>query len=136
MKHSLSGITVLLACLVALPATATASRAQRLAQFQKFAGAPVAQIRYFHLDGFETLSDDTIAVWTGVNRVYLIKLRVCPELDYADTISLSGSPTHQFTQRFGTVNVGRSRCMVESIRPVDYKAMQRAGKASDPEPGP
>ena len=71
MKHSLSGITVLLACLVALPATATASRAQRLAQFQKFAGAPVAQIRYFHLDGFETLSDDTIAVWTGVNRVYL-----------------------------------------------------------------
>ena len=133
MRQRLFSIAVLLLppCLAALPATAQASRAERLAQFLQYAGAPVAQIHYFRLDGFETLSDDTIAVWTGVNRVYLIKLRSCPELNYANAISLSGSPTHQFTQSFGTVNVGQSRCMVESIRPVDYKAMRNAGKASD-----
>ncbi len=119
-------IAALPAILMAAVAPAQASRADRLATFEKFAGAPVAEFHYFQLTGFETLADHTVAVWVGPNKVYLIKVREpCSDFNYANAISLSGSPTNIFTQKFGTVRFGNDRCMVESIRPVDYHAMRR-----------
>lgn len=125
-------VTLLLPLVLAtLPPAACASRAERLAQFQKHAGAPIKNFRYSQLVGFETLSSETVAVWTGVSKVYLIKLRSpCPDLDYANTLSLGSSRTHLFTQRFDTVRFGHDQCMVDTIRPVDYKAMRRAAKAA------
>lgn len=111
---------------------AAASRAERLASFEKYASQAVAQFRYFQLIGFETLSDDTVAVWTGVNKVYLIKVRQpCPNLDFAGAISLSQSQARVFSQRFDQLSFDHTRCMVESIRPVDYKAMRMHEKAAD-----
>lgn len=133
MKHLIRTTVMLLLPLVfvALAPMAHGSRAERLAQFQKYAEAPIKDFRYFQLIGFETLSDHTVAVWTGVNKVYLIKLKPpCPDIDFADTLSLGSSQTHLFTQRFDTVRFGRDRCMVDTIRPVDYKAMRSAARAA------
>ena len=125
MVRKLLAFALPIALIGMLPA-AQASRADRLATFEKFAGAPVAQFRYFQLTGFEPLADHTVAVWTGPNKVYLIKVREpCSNFNYASTLSLDGSPTNLFTQKFGTVRFGDEQCMVESIRPVDYRAMRK-----------
>lgn len=109
--------------------TQAGSRQQQLAQFEKFAGAPVKDFRYFQLIGFQTLADNTVAVWTGVNKVYLIKLQQpCPDLDFARALSLSNSQANVFSARFDSVNFADTRCMVDNIRPVDYKALRQDRK--------
>lgn len=122
----------MLAALVAVPALAHGdSQAKRLAQFEQFAGEPVAQIQYFQLQNFETLSDDTIAVWKGVNKVFLITvLPPCTGLQFAMTLHLTNSGTHLFTQKFDHVIFDNERCAVASIKPVNYKAMRAAKKAA------
>lgn len=121
-----------LAALVAMPALAHGdSQAKRLAQFEKFAGKPVAQMHYFRLLSFETLSDDTIAVWTGVNRVYLIKvLPPCQGLPFANAVHLTNSMAHVFTQKFDYVKFDHDRCSIAWIKPVNYTAMRAASKAA------
>ncbi|HET8898890.1 MAG TPA: DUF6491 family protein [Rhodanobacteraceae bacterium] len=124
-------IAALLLPLLLVPAAQASSRAERLAQFEKFASAPVPQFRYFNMTGFETLSDDTVAVWTRVNEAYLIKVRQpCPNFDFAQAISLSNSQAHVVSARFDAVSFDGGRCMIESIRPVDYKAMRKAEQAA------
>ena len=112
--------------LFALIPVAQASRADRLAKFQKYAGAPVAQFHYFNLTGYETLADNTVAVWTGANKVYLIKvLPPCPDFEFSRSMSLNSSSTNLFSQKFSSVRFGQDNCMVKSIRPVDYRAMRK-----------
>ena len=109
------------------PAAVAGPHADRLAAFEKFAAAPVSTFRYERLTGFETLADNTIAVWTRVNEVYLIKVRPpCPQFDYAQTIGINGSQANVVSARFDAVQFDGDRCMIESIRPVDYKAMRAA----------
>lgn len=130
-RHLLS---IVLAAAVIAPAAVAGSRAERLATFEKFAAAPVPQFRYWRLTGFETLADDTIAVWTRVNEVYLIRVRQpCPQFEFAQAIGISSSQANVVSARFDTVRFDGDRCMIESIRPVDYKAMraaERAGRAA------
>lgn len=115
--------------LLALP-TFAASRAERLASFEQFAEPAVASFRYWQLTGFETLSNDTIALWTGVNKVYLIKvLPPCPQFDFATAISVTHTQTNIVSRRFDAVLFDQQRCMIDSIRPVDYKAMRQAERA-------
>lgn len=121
-----------LAVTLALPALAHGdSQSTRLAQFEQYAGKPVAQIRYFQLLNYETLSDDTIAVWKGVNKVFLIKvLPPCQGLQFANAMHLTNSMTHVFTQKFDHVIFADQRCAIAWIKPVDYKAMRAAKRAA------
>ncbi|HET6631324.1 MAG TPA: DUF6491 family protein [Rhodanobacteraceae bacterium] len=123
-------VSGLLACLVPMAASA-ASQADRLARFQRFAGPPVERMHYYNLIGFENLGDNTVAVWTGVNRAWLIRVKEpCPRFNFANALGLTQSMAHVFSKRFDAVDVGDIRCMVKSIRPVDMKAMHRAGRAA------
>lgn len=122
--------TLLPILLLAFTPVTQASSEKRLQQFERFAKAPIDQFTYFKLISFETLDDNTVAIWTGVNRVYLIKVREpCPNFNFADTLSLDNSQANVFSQRFDTIHFGHDRCMVASIRPVDYRAMRAAESA-------
>lgn len=112
-------------------AVVRAGDGDRLAKFQQFAAEPVEQIQYWQLIGFETLEDDTVAVWTGVNRVYLIKVQQpCPRFEYAMALGLAGAQAHVISARFDAVTFDGQRCAIDTIRPVDYRAMRNAKQAS------
>ena len=132
--------TVLVAAMLAatLVASAWAGQSPRerdanaLARFERYAGPPQRDMHYFRLDNFQYLGrdakgQDAIAVWTGVNQVYLLTLeKPCIDLDFAFAIGL--------TSTSGDVNAGMDyvkynrngprQCRILQIRKVDYKAMQ------------
>ena len=105
--------------------------ANALARFERHAGPPQRDMHYFRLDNFQYLGrdakgQDAIAVWTGVNQVYLLTLeKPCIGLDFAFAIGL--------TSTSGDVNAGMDyvkynrngprQCRILQIRKVDYKAM-------------
>ena len=129
-----------LAATLATGAWAAQSPKQRdatdLARFESYAGPPQRDMHYFRLDNFQYLGrnakgEDTIAVWTGVNQVYMLTLeKPCIDIDFAFAIGL--------TSTMGDVNAGMDyvkysrngprQCRILQIQKVDYKAM-RAEKA-------
>lgn len=112
--------------------------AANLARFERYAGTPQDSLHYFRTDGFQYLGrdargDESLAVWTGVNDVYLFKLQTpCINLQYANAIGLT-STSGNVNARMDDVKYGHGReCRIETIQKVDYKRLrtdQRAGIA-------
>ncbi|MBS0432688.1 MAG: hypothetical protein JSS21_09835 [Proteobacteria bacterium] len=129
--------------LATLAATAMAGQspsqrdAKELARFQRYASPPQDSMHYFRLDGFQYLGkndrkQDVIAVWTGVNQVYMLTLQSpCINLDLPLAISLTSTSGSVYA-RMDSVKYRDSsmprQCRIETIQQVDYKAM-RAEKA-------
>ncbi|KAB7764035.1 DUF6491 family protein [Xanthomonas maliensis] len=126
---------VVLCVLVLLTACASVrlSDVERAQLYRTQAGEPVKAFRYQGtLTGWTALGDSALAVWTRPNEAYLLELRGnCPELPYAQAIAV--------TQRFGQVSarlddvivlgrptVVRLPCRIETIRPLDAKAIRQA----------
>jgi hypothetical protein len=93
-------------------------------RYQPYLGAPIEQFTAFRIDGWELAGHNQVVIWTGVNTAYLLTVwDSCQDLDFAQHIGISrtGSTVH----RLESVTVGRQRCPIESIRPIDirqYKA--------------
>ena len=84
--------TMLLAGAAMLPAIAQQTSSERadLARYQKYAGAPVDSVRYFQINGFEYLAPDKVAIWFGVNKLYLLTVDTpCNNLAFAKGIGLT-----------------------------------------------
>lgn len=128
------GLLGMLAFLGACASTALKEReAARLAEFERYAGAPVEEIRAFQLRDFTSLGDTRLVVWTGVNRAYLLRLRApCTGLEFQERIAITS--THSVvSRRFDTVRFEREQCRIDEIRPVDYKALKQARRAAKDE---
>lgn len=97
-----------------------------LARFEKHAGAPVNEIHTFTgVDEWQSLAPTKLAIWTSVNRVYLLTLRSpCSGLEFQQKIGVS-SNANTISRRFDRVEFENQKCYIEEIRPVDYKAMRR-----------
>lgn len=123
----------LLALAVALPAHAmTDSERERLAEYEKFAGAPVPNMPFWRLQKYESLGNEALVVWTGVNKAWLIKvLPPCTDLPWAKAVGLS-SNNHRVSAKFDHVVAGQDRCHIASIQPVDEKALRAARKSAPP----
>ena len=122
-----AGWALLLAGCVALPAWAqqTASERADLARYQKYALAPVDQVTYFQTDGFQYLAPDTLAVWFGVNKLYLLTVQLpCNNLAFANGIALS-SKHNVLYRNFDFVVFRQQRCKVLKIVPVDALKMKQ-----------
>lgn len=145
MKRTLQFAAVLTAALAAGTWAAQSpkqSDAKDLARFESYAGPPKRDMHYFRLDNFQYLGrnakgEDAIAVWTGVNQVYMLTLeKPCINLDFAFTIGL--------TSTMGDVNAGMDyvkynhngpqQCRILQIQKVDYKAMRAAKEAAKAQP--
>lgn len=119
--------------LTACASTPAMSDRDKRALYEQHAGAPVSSFMYtMRLDGWTPLGDSALAVWTAPSKAYLLTLfGPCNNLDYAQAISLTRS-TGQVWAKFDRViprGVGpgpEMPCTIESIRPLDMKAIRQA----------
>ncbi len=121
------GLVVLLACAAAAPAVAqqTASERADLARYQKYAGAPVDNVRYFQINGFQYLAPDKVAIWFGVNKLYLLTVQTpCNNLAFANGIGLTAK-NNMLYKNFDFVTFDHQRCKIMKIEPVNELKMKQ-----------
>lgn len=104
--------------------------ARNLAELERFALPPVEEIRSYRFYDWKPLGDRLLAVWTRPNAdVYIIEVYgPCIDLPWARTISLTSTGA-VLSARFDSVRVGRERCRIKTITPVDWRALRAARKA-------
>jgi len=140
MKTLLAVPSLLLALATAACATTGMSQEEKLATYRAHAGEPVPSFRYFgEINGWTSLGDRNIAVWTKPSEAWLLELSgPCPDIDYAPAISV----TNQFNRvsaKFDKVVVHgagtpRVPCRIDTIRPLDVKAIKQAEKTAREQP--
>jgi hypothetical protein len=115
----------------ALAACASQSVRERDAEayelYRDFAGAPVNEFTYLgKYDGWRSLGRNVLAVQTSLSDAYLITvLGPCSDLPFAQTIGLT-STANTVHRGLDSVLVGRDKCTISEIRPVDYAALRKA----------
>jgi hypothetical protein len=117
-----------------LAATALAGCAGTLAKlnapkldYTEYAGEPVKSFYLGHYDGWSAVSKDQLVVWSGVNKAYLLTITgYCPDLQFAQTIAVTS--TGNTVDKYEKVIVGRDRCLIKEIRPIDTKQMKEDRK--------
>lgn len=99
---------------------------KQAALYQQYAGQPVDGFTYLgRYDSWTSIGQYQLVVWTTPNDAYLITVRPpCTELPFAQHIGLTQT-AHTVTQKFDFVLVGRDRCWIQSIQPVNYLQMKR-----------
>lgn len=129
------GLAMLMAT-AAVPAIAqqTASERADLARYQRYAGAPVDNVKYFQINGFQYLAPDKVAVWFGVNKLYLLTVQTpCINLAFANGIGLTAR-NNTLYKGFDFVTFDHQRCKILKIEPVDELKMKR-DRAKEKEAG-
>ena len=110
------------------------SDSEKVALYRAHAGEPVRDFSFFgRINGWTPLGDSALAVHTRPSEAYLLELfGPCPDLDFAQAISLS-SQMSRVSAGFDSVTpVGggtgsiRIPCRIESIRPLDLGALRDA----------
>jgi len=99
---------------------------RQAALYQQYAGPPVDGFTYLgRYDSWTSVGQYQLVVWTTINDAYLITVRPpCINLPFAQHIGLTQT-NHTVTQKFDFVLVGRDRCWIQSIQPVNYLQMKR-----------
>ena len=91
--------------------------------YHEYTGEPVKSFYMNNLDGWASVSKDEIVVWSGLNKAYMIKVSgYCPDLQFANAIAVTS--TASTVDKFEKVIVGRDRCFIKEIRPIDTKQMK------------
>lgn len=124
----------------ALILTACASGVSRLSsetpleRYMNYAGEPVNSFTAFNINGWTSLSDTRLVVWTGVNEAWLLTLwSGCQDLAFTDRIRIKS--TGSSVMRGDLVIVRRDRCPISEIRPIDVRRM-KADREAAAEPAP
>ncbi len=103
----------------------TGSERADLARYQKYAEVPVDHVRYFQINGFQYLAPDKLAIWFGVNKLYLLTVQTpCTNLAFANAIGLT-SRNRMLYRGFDFVTFDRQRCKILKIVPVDELKMKQ-----------
>jgi hypothetical protein len=131
-------LLIVVAAIAACSSYPRLTDAERLALYRDHAGEPVRSFQLVgsRLNGWTSLGDTALAVWTRPNQAYLLELMgPCLDLGTAQAISISNM-TSQVSARFDSVTVigglpsiGRIPCRIGSIRPLDVKAVRQAEQA-------
>ena len=91
--------------------------------YHEYTGEPVKSFYMNNFDGWAPVSKDEVVVWSGINKAYLLKVAgYCPDLQFANAIAVTS--TANTVDKFEKVIVGRDRCFIQEIRPVDVKQMK------------
>lgn len=126
-----AGFALLLAGMAVLPAWAQQTKAERtdLARYQKYAGAPVDHVQYFQVNGFQYLAPNKVAIWFGVNKLYLLTVQTpCNNLAFANGIGLTAKNNVLYS-KFDAITFRHQRCTILKIEPVNELQMKRDAKA-------
>ena len=113
----------------------TPTDAEKLALYRAHSGEPVSDFQYFgSINGWSPVGDSALMVWTRPSQAYLLELfGPCTDLGSAPAISLSNS-MGRVSSRFDSVHVlggggnttMRIPCRIQTIRPLDVKALRQA----------
>src|SRR3546814_266922 len=117
------------------------SDADKLATCRAHAGAPVDSFRYFgSINGWTSLCDTAVAVWTRPSEAWLLELTgPCPDIEYAPMIGVT-SQSNRVSAKFDKViaqgggSTMQFPCRIETIRPLDVKAIKQAEKTARDQP--
>ena len=123
------------AILLAVSALATAcagmgpSRSEVAGQkYVQYAGDPVDRFTAFDIDGWTSVDRTHVVIWARQNEAYLLTVwDTCTDLAFANVIRLN--QTGASVTKFDYLQVGRDRCQITEIRPIDIrkkKADERA----------
>ncbi len=126
----------LLALLGAGCATTGLTDAQELDLYREHAGAPVKSFSFFgSLNGWVPLGDAALAVSTKPGQAFLLELPGrCPDLDTAPAITVTNQAGRVYAKFDDVLVLGgphttfRMPCRIDTIRPLDVKALRRAHK--------
>jgi hypothetical protein len=130
MRHVFLFAALTLLPTVVAQADTRATEEKNLARFEKFAGQPVESFDMWDLYKWQSLGPDRLAVWSAVNKVWLLKVsQPCIRLEDTHAIVLTSQMVHKVTTRFDYVNFDAQHCQIQEIRPVDYLAMIKAGES-------
>ena len=95
--------------------------------YTDYAGEPVKSFYMNNFDGWTVISKDQVVIWSGMNRAYLLTVTgYCPDLQHVNAIAVTS--TGNTVDRFEKVIVGRDRCFINEIRPLDTKQMKEDRK--------
>jgi len=95
--------------------------------YTDYAGEPVKSFYMNTFDGWTVVSKDQLVVWTGLNKAYLLSITgYCPDLQFANAIAVTS--TANTVDKFEKVIVGKDRCFINEIRPLDTKLMKEDRK--------
>jgi len=95
--------------------------------YTDYAGEPVKSFYMSSFEGWTAISKDQLVVWSGINKAYLLTVTgYCPDLQVAQAIAVTS--TGNTVDRFEKVLVGRDRCFIHEIRPLDTKQMKEDRK--------
>jgi len=102
------------------------------ARFEQYAGKPVDGFTMWQMYQWQLLGPDRLAVWTGVNDVYMLRVETpCINLENAKAVQITSKMSHRVSVKLDFVNFGSQQCQILEIRPIDYKAMVKSGAAPD-----
>jgi len=125
-------LLAVIACLIASSPVSADTREtalKNLARYQQYAGKPVASFDMWELYQWQTLGPDYLAVWAAVNKVYMLKVaQPCANIENARAISVTSEMVHKVSSQFDFVRFDEQHCKIVEIRPVDYRAMLKAGQ--------
>lgn len=127
MKHRIA-LILLTGTLAACASQSPRERdAEAYQLYRDFAGAPINEFTYLgKYDGWRSLGRNVLAIQTGLSDAYLITVQgPCSDLQFEQTIGLTstGNTVHR---GLDSVLVGRDKCPITEIRPVDYAALRKA----------
>lgn len=95
--------------------------------YTEYAGEPVKSFYLGNYDGWSAVSKDQLVLWSGINKAYLLTITgYCPDLQFAQTVAVTS--TGNTVDKFEKVIVGRDRCFIKEIRPIDTKQMKEDRK--------
>ena len=110
-------------CTALLAACATGPKLD----YTDYAGEPVKSFYMANFDGWSVVSKDQVVIWSGMNKAYLLTLTgYCPDLQHVNAIAVTS--TGNTVDRFEKVIVGKDRCFINEIRPLDTKQMKEDRK--------
>jgi hypothetical protein len=97
-----------------------------LSRYSPYVGEPVSQFNmYTRFDSWTEVDRQHVLIHTNVNETYLLAVDpTCTELPFATTIALTSRFPNTVSSGFDSVRVGREKCRITEIRPVNYKQMK------------
>jgi hypothetical protein len=111
------------ACVALLAGCATGPKLD----YTDYAGEPIKSFYMNNFDGWTVISKDQVVIWSGMNKAYLLTLTgYCPDLQHVNAIAVTS--TGNTVDRFEKVIVGKDRCFINEIRPLDTKQMKEDRK--------
>ena len=125
-------ISLITTCVAAALLAGCASTLQKFSgpklSYTEYAGEPIKSF-YMQtgMDGWSPVSKDQLVVWSGINKAYLLTVTgYCPDLQFANAIAVTS--TAHTVDKFEKVIVGKDRCFISEIRPIDTKQMKEDRK--------